>query len=279
MGKHKLLIGKKLGFIGGGNMAEALMKGLLAKGILLENQIQVSDIKMERLSKLQSSFKISISTDNRKITRDCSAIILAVKPQHIQMVLEEIDPEIDETKVVISIAAGISINTIQNFLSKPARIIRVMPNTPALVFEGATGIAKSKNAQEADLELTLNIFQAVGKTVIVEETLLNAVTGLSGSGPAFVFTIIEALSDAGVKVGLPREISLLLASQTVLGSAKMVLETGQHPAQLKDSVTSPGGTTIAGLHALARGKLRATLMDAVEVATERAFQLDRSLRT
>lgn len=259
-------------------MAEALIKGLLAKRIIGEDQIQVSDVKTEKLSKLQNSFHIHTSLDNRKLTRECSIIILAVKPQHIPIVLEEIDHEINETKVLISIAAGISINTIQHSLSKPARLIRVMPNTPALVLEGAAGIAKSPNALSEDLDLAISIFQAVGKTVIVEESLLNAVTGLSGSGPAFVFTIIEALSDAGVNVGLPREVALLLASQTVLGSAKMVLETGLHPAQLKDSVTSPGGTTIAGLHALAKGRLKATLMDAVEVATDKAFQLDRSAK-
>jgi pyrroline-5-carboxylate reductase len=174
---------------------------------------------------------------------------------------------------VISIAAGITISRIEQALTATPRVIRVMPNTPALVLSGAAGLAKGSSATNEDMTLAQEIFSAVGRAVVVEEKLMDAVTGLSGSGPAFVFTVIEALSDAGVKVGIPRPLALELAAQTVFGSAKMVLETREHPAKLRDMVTSPGGTTIAGMHELEKGKLRAVLMNAVEAATNRSREL------
>jgi pyrroline-5-carboxylate reductase len=174
---------------------------------------------------------------------------------------------------VISIAAGITISRIEQALTASPRVIRVMPNTPALVLSGAAGLAKGRSATNEDMALAQEIFGAVGRAVVVDEKLMDAVTGLSGSGPAFVFTVIEALSDAGVKVGIPRPLALELAAQTVFGSAKMVLETKEHPAKLRDMVTSPGGTTIAGMHELEKGKLRAVLMNAVEAATNRSREL------
>jgi pyrroline-5-carboxylate reductase len=190
-------------------------------------------------------------------------------------VLGDIAPAADTSKLVISIAAGITIGRIEKLLTGNPRVIRVMPNTPALVLAGAAGIAAGTSAGKDDLDIAQEIFNAVGRAVVVEEKLMDAVTGLSGSGPAYVFMIIDALSDAGVKAGLPRPLALELAAQTVFGSAKMVLETKEHPAKLRDMVTSPGGTTIEGLHALEKGKLRATLMNAVEAATARSRELGK----
>jgi pyrroline-5-carboxylate reductase len=198
-----------------------------------------------------------------------------VKPQVIDTVLAEIAAAVDAKKLVISIAAGVTLARIEKALTPGSRAVRVMPNTPALVLAGAAAIAGGTGATSDDLGLAQSIFDSVGRSVIVEEKLMDAVTGLSGSGPAYVFLIIDALSDAGVKAGLPRQLALELAAQTVYGSAKMVLETKEHPGKLRDMVTSPGGTTIEGLHALEKGKLRATLMNAVEAATARSKELGK----
>lgn len=205
--------------------------------------------------------------------REAGIIILSVKPQVIEKVLAEIAPVVDDKKLIISIAAGVSLAKIENALKKGSRVVRVMPNTPALVLAGVAALTRGNSATNEDVSFAKVIFDSVGRSVVVDEKLMDAVTGLSGSGPAYVFMIIDALSDAGVKVGLPRQLALELAAQTVYGSAKMVLETKEHPAKLRDMVTSPGGTTIEGLHALEKGKLRATLMNAVEAATARSKEL------
>ena len=269
-----MAIDKKIAFIGGGNMAEALIKGLISAGAATPGHILVTDVSADRLAHLHQTYGI-LQRGNVEAAREADIIILCVKPQVIERVLAEIASVVDDRKIVVSIAAGIVISRIEKVLKDGSRVVRVMPNTPALVLAGAAALAGGKNATSSDLALTQGIFNSVGRAVIVEEKLMDAVTGLSGSGPAYVFMIIDALSDAGVKAGLPRQLALELAAQTVYGAARMVLETKEHPGKLRDMVTSPGGTTIEGLHALEKGKLRATLMNAVEAATARSKELGK----
>ena len=268
-------IDKKIAFLGGGNMAEALIKGLIAAGAARPDQIMVTDISNDRLEYLKKTYGIIIQKSNLEAARGAGIVLLSVKPQVIERVMHEIAEAADDKKLVISIAAGVTIGRIEAALGNKARVVRVMPNTPALVLAGAAALAGGQNATGDDFALAQSIFNSVGRAVVVEEKLMDAVTGLSGSGPAYVFMIIDALSDAGVKAGLPRQLALELAAQTVYGAAKMVLETKEHPGKLRDMVTSPGGTTIEGLHALEKGKLRATLMNAVEAATARSKELGK----
>ena len=269
-----MLIDKKIAFLGGGNMAEALIKGLVSARAAKPEHILVADISADRLAHLHTTYGV-MQKGVVAAAREADIIVLSVKPQVVERVLAEIESVVDEKKLVISIAAGIVIARIEKVLKDNAHVVRVMPNTPALVLAGAAALSGGKHATSDDLALAQSMFNAVGRAVIVEEKLMDAVTGLSGSGPAYVFMIIDALSDAGVKGGLPRPLALELAAQTVYGSAKMVLETKEHPGKLRDMVTSPGGTTIEGLHALEKGNLRATLMNAVEVATERSRELGK----
>ncbi|RMF89597.1 MAG: pyrroline-5-carboxylate reductase [Nitrospinota bacterium] len=268
-----MLAEKVLAFIGGGNMAEALIKGVREAELVKAEQILVTDLIEKRRDYLQARYHVEPVLENRQAVSRADIVILAVKPQDIEVVLQEIQPAVTDRHLLVSIAAGVPLAKIHQHLQKPVRSIRVMPNTPALVQSGAAALCRGEHATLEDLRMAQAIFDAVGKTVVVSEYLMDAVTGLSGSGPAYVFVLIEALADAGVKVGLPRDVALTLATQTVLGSAKMVLETGEHPGRLKDRVTSPGGTTISGLHALERGRFRATIMDAVEAATNRSREL------
>ena len=269
-----MMTNKKIAFIGGGNMAEALIKGLIAAGTAKPDHILVTDVSVDRLAHLHQTYGV-MQKGNVEAAREADIIILCVKPQVVERVLADISSAVDAKKLVISIAAGIVIAKIEKGLKESSHVVRVMPNTPALVLAGAAALAGGKHATSDDLALTQSIFNSVGRAVIVEEKLMDAVTGLSGSGPAYVFMIIDALSDAGVKEGLPRPLALELAAQTVYGAAKMVLETKEHPGKLRDMVTSPGGTTIEGLHALEKGKLRATLMNAVEAATTRSRELGK----
>ena len=272
-----MLNNKKLGFIGGGNMAEALIKGLVSTSFFDSKNIFVSEPSKSKSSTLQKKYKIKIIGDNRELGKKCDIIILAVKPQILKEVLCDIRSVVGSDKLVISVAAGVPIFIIDSVLrgesKKKFSVVRTMPNTPSLVQEGVTAISSGKYVSKADLKITHQIFEAVGLTVDVEEKQLDAVTGLSGSGPAYIFMLIESLSDAGVKMGLSREVANTLTIQTVLGSAKLVQESGKHPGELKDMVTSPAGTTITGLHALEEGGLRTTLMNAVEDATLRSRDL------
>jgi pyrroline-5-carboxylate reductase len=269
--------GKKLeraiGFIGAGNMAEAMVKGLLAAGVVEAAKISGSDPRRERVDELKKKYGIHASTHNEDVMRKSDIVVLSVKPQILPGVCDEIGKFLKPKATVISIAAGVPIAVIEARLPPGTRVVRVMPNTPALVGAGATAIAAGGHATDEDLAVAKQIFDSIGMTVILDESQLDAVTGLSGSGPAYVFLIIEALSDAGVKVGLSRYNALALAAQTVLGSARILLETGEHPGRLKDMVTSPGGTAIAGLHTLEAGGLRTTLINAVEAATKRSREL------
>ncbi len=266
-----------IGFIGAGNMAEALIRGLLKGGHVDASKVAASGPRSERMEELREKFGIFTTTDNREVVARSGILVLAVKPQIMRRVLTEIADMLRDDVLVISIAAGVPIATIEARLRREVRIIRAMPNTPALVDAGATAIARGAHATSDDVTLATRIFDAVGITVVLEEIHLDAVTGLSGSGPAYIFLILEALSDAGVKVGLSRRNAQQLAAQTVLGSAKLLLETNYHPGLLKDMVTSPGGTAIAGLHTLEAGGLRTTLMNAVEVATNRSKELGKAM--
>jgi pyrroline-5-carboxylate reductase len=262
-----------LGFLGAGNMAGALIKGLLQAEVTRPERIIASDVQADRLKQLHGAHKIRTTADNHALVQEADVLVLSVKPQVVDKVLAQIGADIRKDQLIVSVAAGVPISALEARLPPGTKVIRAMPNTPAIALAGATGIAAGEHAKDADVEVARALFEAVGRVVVLDEGLLDAVTGLSGSGPAYVMVIIEALADGGVKVGLHRDTALLLAAQTVFGSAKLLLETGEHPARLKDMVTSPGGTTIAGLHALESGALRKTLIDAVEAATKRAEEL------
>lgn len=267
---------RTIGFIGAGNMAEAMIRGLLRGNDFAPEQVRASGPREERVRELASAYGIEATTDN-KVPASAEIVVLSVKPQILSRVLDEVADTISPDALVISIAAGVPVSSIQGRLASGTRVIRAMPNTPALVDAAATAIAGGEHARESDLADAKRIFDAIGLTVILEESQMDAVTGLSGSGPAYVFLILEALSDAGVKVGLSRRTAQLLAAQTVLGSAKLLLETNEHPGRLKDMVTSPGGTAITGLHTLENGGVRTTLMNAVEAATRRSRELGEAL--
>jgi pyrroline-5-carboxylate reductase len=267
--------GKRVGFIGGGNMGEALIRGLVGAKVVPAELIVATDVRAERTKHLAEQYGIGAHDDNARCVRDADVVILAVKPQIMADVLREIAPAVTPRHLLISIAAGVATPTIRAGLGKDARIIRVMPNTPALVLQGAAAIAKGKGLERDDLAIAAEIFGAVGRVVVLDEELMDAVTGLSGSGPAYVAIVIESLADGGVKMGLDRATAMILATQTVLGSAQLLSETGMHPGALKDMVSSPGGTTIAGISALEEGGLRTTFIRAVERATQRSRELGR----
>ena len=272
-----MLKSKTIGFIGGGNMAEAMIRGLVSTSVIDSKNLYVSDPVNEKLEKLKTDYKINVAKDNIELVQNCDIIVLAVKPQSVNEVINGIHDQVTAKKLVISILAGVPINRMEELLqlgaNKKVGVIRTMPNTPSLVQSGVTALSPSKNVSETDLQFAKEIFEAIGKTVVVPESHIDAVTGLSGSGPAYIFMIIEALSDAGVKMGLSRQVADVLTIQTMIGSAKLALESGLHPGELKNMVTSPGGTTISGLHALEEGGLRTTLMNAVEAATKRSIEL------
>jgi pyrroline-5-carboxylate reductase len=265
-----------LSFIGAGNMAEAMIRGLLRGNVFAPGDVIASGPRVERMRELAEAYGIGTTTNNREAAAS-RIVVLSVKPQILSKVLDEVADAVDPEALVISIAAGVPVAAIQARLAAGTRVVRAMPNTPALVDAAATAIAGGEHARESDLDDAKRIFDSIGITVILDESLLDAVTGLSGSGPAYVFLILEALSDAGVKVGLSRRTAQLLAAQTVLGSAKLLLETNEHPGRLKDMVTSPGGTAITGLHTLEAGGVRTTLMNAVEAATRRSRELGEAL--
>ena len=261
------------GFLGAGKMATALARGWLAAGLVSGDRSLASDPVPQARESFHAETGLRATAVNREVVETSDLLVLAVKPQSMPALLAEIRPWVAGRHLVISIAAGITLRQLADGLGGDSRLVRVMPNTPCLVGASAAGYSPGSAASADDCALVDRLLNAVGRAFRLPESLLDAVTGLSSSGPAFVYVVIEALSDGGVRVGLPREVATALAAQTVLGAAKMVLETGQHTGILKDMVTSPGGTTIAGLHALERGGLRAALMDAVEAATRRATEL------
>ncbi|MCA9151490.1 MAG: pyrroline-5-carboxylate reductase [Planctomycetales bacterium] len=264
----------RIGFIGAGQMAQALAQGFVRQGRVAAQDLSAADcFAGAREAFAQVLPEAQVVTDNRQVVEASDLIVLAVKPQHIAAVAGELSP-LDASKLAVSIAAGVSLTRLAGLLGSN-RIIRVMPNTPCLVGHGAAGFCRGTAATAEDAELVAHLLSAVGNSFELPESLLDAVTGLSGSGPAFVYTFIEALSDGGVRMGLPRNVALQLAAQTVLGAAAMVLQTGDHPGVLRDRVTSPGGTTIAGLEALEDRAFRAAAIAAVRAATARSTELGR----
>jgi pyrroline-5-carboxylate reductase len=277
MTQGEILAGRRIGFLGGGAMAGALIKGLLQSGSVTREQIRASDLKASRLQELCSQYGIEATADNAAMVKWADVIVIAVKPQIVDRVLPVVAANMAPGALVVSIAAGVPLEVFEEALPAGARVVRSMPNTAAIALAGATAISAGAHAEERDMDVARALFEAVGRCVVLDEALLDAVTGLSGSGPAYIMVIIEALADGGVKVGLGRDTALLLAAQTVYGASKLQLETGEHPGRLKDMVTSPGGTAIAGLHTLESGGLRRTLIDAVEAASLRAAELGRQM--
>lgn len=275
--KKSLMRERKIGFVGGGNMAGALIRGLICSETVAPDQIRASDVSASRLNELSERYHIQTTNDNEALSRWADVIVIAVKPQIVDRILAPVGASLNEGDLVISIAAGVPIEAFETRLPAGAKVVRSMPNTAAIALAGATAIAPGTHATPSDLEIAKELFEAVGRCVVLDEALLDAVTGLSGSGPAYVMLMIEALADGGVKVGLGRDTALLLAAQTVYGAAKLQLETGEHPGRLKDMVTSPGGTAIAGLHTLEAGGLRRTLIDAVEAASARSVELGEQM--
>ena len=265
-----------IGFLGAGKMATALARGFIRAGLVTPSRLIASDVSEAARAAFTRETGATTTSSNTDVAGFAQVVILAVKPDQVLQVLAELRDHVSKSNLLISIAAGVPLSRLEGALGAGARVIRAMPNTPALVGQSATGIALGSSARSQDGELALKLFSAVGLAFQLKEPLLDAVTGLSGSGPAYVYLFIEGLSDGGVAAGLPRNVATKLAAQTVLGSAKMVLETGLHPAALKDMVTSPGGTTIEGLHELEKGKLRGTLMSAVRAATEKSRKLGQA---
>jgi pyrroline-5-carboxylate reductase len=263
---------KRIAFLGGGNMAEAIIKGLLRENSAVP--LMIAEISGERRTYLAKTYpNIRIVENSDEAATWGEVVILAIKPQQATSVLSTLEQAMGSDKLIVSIMAGVRAVFIEEALGNGSRVVRVMPNTPALVASGATAICAGRNATREDMDCVESIFSRAGLVVRVDEKQMDAVTGLSGSGPAYVFTFIEALTDAGVKNGLERDISAKLALQTVLGAARMLAETGEHPAKLREQVTSPGGTTIAGLHALENGRFRGIIMDAVDAASQRSKEL------
>lgn len=264
---------KKIGFIGAGQMATALAKGFLKNAGMAVENLLASDAVEESCERFTQMTGIRTVAENREVVEGCDVIVLAVKPQILPGVMAEIRPWLRPNHLILSIAAGISLASLAAGLGEGRRMIRVMPNTPCLIGEGAIAFCVTDDVTDADLELVKKLLKSVGRCFIVNESAMDAITGLSGSGPAYVYLIIEALSDAGVMQGLPRDVATTLAAQTVRGAAGMVLESREHPGVLKDRVTSPGGTTIAGMKQLEIHGVRGALYEAVEAATRRSREL------
>jgi pyrroline-5-carboxylate reductase len=271
---------KKLAVLGAGKLGRILLRAYLKEGLFVAKRVAATVKHGEKAAALAKELGVAVTNDNRKAVKGADIILLGVKPQAVAEVLKEIAPEIGGKTLLVSVAASVPTSYLEQQLAEVSgskgnkvAVVRAMPNTPAAVGCGMTGICRGARAGPADLEIARTMFEAVGRTVVVDEKNMDAVTGLSASGPAFAYIILESLAEAGVKVGLPREVATLLAAQTMKGSASVVLETGDHPALLKDAVTTPAGCTIDGILELEEGKLRVTLIKAVVKATSRAGEL------
>ncbi len=269
-----MAISEKIGLIGGGQMGEALIRGMIEAGLVTGSQLMVAEPDGNRRAYMEKTYCVNSTDSPSELCLHSDVIIMAIKPQVIEAVLSQY-AALWSGQLLISIAAGVTIAAMEKIVGK-IRLIRVMPNTPALVLAGASALSANKMATDEDIRLGMDIFSAVGTCVRLDEHLLDAVTGLSGSGPGFVFTFIEAMIDGGVLAGLPRPVARELVLQTVYGSAKLAIESGDDPAVLKAMVTSPGGTTITGIHELEKGGLRSTVMSAVEKAAKKSAELGRA---
>lgn len=268
-----MLANRRLAFIGAGNMAEAMLSGLQQSGQLEKGNVTAADPLPARRERIAEAYSVSVTTSNRQAAEGADILVLAVEPQILDEVLAEIAPAVGPAQLVISVAAGYPIARIVRHLRGATRVVRAMPNTPSMIRMGVTALAFDSGVSEEDAATARAVFEPIGQVVVVAECHMDVVTGLSGSGSAYVYVMIEALADGGVKMGLPREIAQLLAAQTMVGAARLVVDSDVHPAMLKDRVASPGGTTIAGLQALEQGHFRATLMSAVEAASMRSREL------
>lgn len=267
----------KLGFIGAGNMGSAIIRGILKSGVLPAQQIAIS----RRHPELSDDFAaqgVLVTSDNEALVRECDCVVLAVKPAYAGEVIRGVYEEL-HGKLVVSIVAGYTFETLSELLPADARFVRVMPNTPLAVGEGMSVICSRCTCTQEEFDFAASLFSAAGKVTVVEDRIYTAANTLSGCGPAFVFEFIEALADGAVRCGVPRKMAYELAAQTLIGSAKMVLETGEHPGALKDAVCSPGGTTIEGVYALERGGLRAAVMEAVGASVEKTLRMAQSAKT
>ncbi|MGC8594855.1 MAG: pyrroline-5-carboxylate reductase [Candidatus Kryptoniota bacterium] len=268
-----MLSNKTIGIIGAGNIGTAVIGGILRARLSDPKNIYASRRNTSALEQLSKQFHVNTTTDNRKVAKSAAIILISVKPQNAKQVLTEIKDVVDDSRIIISVMAGIKTSLINQLLGSSCPVIRTMPNTPVLVDSGATAISAGKYAKDEHMKIAQTIFKSVGKVEFVPEQLMDAVTGLSGSGPAYIYMVIEAMTDGGVKMGIPREIAHRLAAQTVFGAARLVIETGKHPAILKDEVTTPGGTAIAAVHELETHGLRTMLINAVSTATARSKEL------
>lgn len=268
------MIKHTIGFVGAGQMATALAKGMVHAGLVGADQLRASDASSEALARFEAAVPGAVTTSvNSEVATEVDVLVLAVKPQFMDDVLAEVGGDVRPATLIVSVAAGVTLGRLAHGFKRGARLVRVMPNTPCLIGKGAIGYCAGANATPEDAELVGKLLAAVGEAYEVTEPQLDAVTGLSGSGPAFVYTAIEALSDAGVRAGLPRHVALQLAARVMIGAGEMVLSSGEHPAALRDAVTSPGGTTAAGLAALERNAFRWALGEAVDAATARSREL------
>jgi pyrroline-5-carboxylate reductase len=264
---------KKIAVLGAGKLGETLIRGLIDAGVVEAGDIAATAGHPQRVSQLKEQLGVRATLSNAEAAKGAAIVLLSVKPQTVPAVLQEVRGTLEPSQLLISVAASVSTTFIEKHLDRPVPVVRAMPNTPALLRKGMTGLCAGKHATREHLETALSIFRAVGRTLVVDEKHMDAVTALSASGPAFIYIVIESLAEAGVKVGLPRDVATELAAQTVLGSGAMVLETGEHPAKLKDLVTTPAGCTIDGILELEDGGLRVTLIKAVVRATQRAREL------
>jgi pyrroline-5-carboxylate reductase len=264
---------KRLAVLGTGKMGSILLRAFLEKKLIAPKHVAATVRHTERAGPLSTKLGVAVSTDNRAAARGADVILLAVKPSSVVEVLEEIRAEVTPKTLIVSVAASVPTKLIEQHLAEGVPVVRAMPNTPCAIGAGMTGVAKGSHADAAHVDLAKAMFEAVGRVVVVDEKHMDAVTGLSASGPAYIYIILESLAEAGVKVGLPRDVATLLAAQTTLGAATVVLETGDHPALLKDAVTTPAGCTIDGIMELEEGKLRVTLIKAVVKAAQRAKEL------
>jgi pyrroline-5-carboxylate reductase len=268
-----MTLDQRIAFIGSGSMTEALVAGMLTAGVTESTSLYATDILPGRRDYMHARYGIRVGHNNREIAAYGDILVLSIEPQDLDEALVDISQSLRKDCLIVSVAAGYPIGRVAVHLNPERQIVRAMPNTPSSILAGVTALSFGANVSDPHRAIAKTIFEAVGKVVIVDETLMDAVTGLSGSGPAYFYVMIEALADGGVRMGLPRQVAEILAAQTVLGSARMLLESGEHPGRLKDRVTSPAGTTIAGIEQLEARQFRATLMSAVEAAANRSREL------
>jgi pyrroline-5-carboxylate reductase len=265
----------KIGFIGCGNMASAMIKGIIKSGLIKAENIIASDPDIEKLNDMKNETDIKITDNNLEIAKFSNILVLSVKPNKYKDVIEEIRESISENTIIVTIAAGIALDKTEEYLGRDMKVVRTMPNTPALVGEGMSALSHNRNVNEAELNIIVDIFKCFGKVEVVEESYIDTITALTGSSPAYVYMFIEALADGAVLKGLPRAKAYTMAAQAVYGSAKMVLETGRHPGQLKDDVCSPGGTTIEAVYSLEKNGLRAAVIEAMDKCIEKAKTMNK----